>query len=43
MALSRGLFEQRFYAGRRVRALSGWRFSDGAGGRVVETDVEFKR
>ena len=26
-----------------VRALSGWRFSDGPGGRVVETDVEFKR
>jgi protein TonB len=26
-----------------VRALSGWRFSEGAGGRVVETEVEFKR
>ena len=26
-----------------VRALSGWRFNEGAGGRVVETDVEFKR
>jgi len=26
-----------------VRALSGWRFNDGAGGRVVETEVEFKR
>jgi protein TonB len=26
-----------------VRALSGWRFNEGAAGRVVETDVEFKR
>ena len=26
-----------------VRALSQWRFSDGAAGRTVETEVDFKR
>ena len=34
---------QRVFDRAVVRALSGWRFSEGAGGRVVETDVEFKR
>jgi protein TonB len=34
---------QRVFDRAVVRALSGWHFNEGAVGRVVETDVEFRR